>query len=117
VIIHPLNGPTPCTGLILLGLGGSNSTPWYYYLFLVFAIFGFFPILCLSELRIKVSWKSVIWLEASVVCLTVLSFFLLRLVYAGFRWHVPVYAFIFVLIVRVVVWVGKQLFAGEIGDD
>jgi hypothetical protein len=100
---------------------GSDDQPWYGWMFVGLAIFIVCPVWSLNEISrltgLKFSRQHIVWLEAIFIGIMIVATILLKRIYPEMGWYEPLSGITFVALIRGIIWVMCQLFAGEFEDD
>jgi hypothetical protein len=77
---------------------------WYGLMFLGLAIVIIFPDEFLENIRLRLTWRHLIWLEAILIGIVVGAMIVLKHYYTDLRWFYPLIPFGLVAVFRVISW-------------
>jgi hypothetical protein len=77
---------------------------WYGWMFLGLAFVVIFPDEFLENIRLPLTWRYLIWLEAILISIVVGAVIVLKHYYTDLRWFFPLIPFGVVAVFRVILW-------------
>ena len=82
----------------------SSHASWYSWMFLGLAFVIIFPDEMLENIRVSLTWRSLIWLEVVFIAVIVGAVIVLKRFYPDLRWFFPLFPIGFVALLRGILW-------------
>jgi hypothetical protein len=82
----------------------SSHGSWYGWMFFGLAIVIIFPDEFLENIRLPLTWRHLIWLEAILIGIVIGAVIVLKHYYTNLRWFFPLIPFGLVAVFRVILW-------------